>query len=110
MQTKLFEIRDRATCISAMAIQFDCESDHERWIFGRSGYGRTREDINGYIQLTHLDTGESNYDPFKWSRTMREAHRHIIANWDNLNSCDVIDVEFILGESETKKISEYLGG
>gem|GEM_PF-2943358 len=51
------------------------------------------------------------YDPYDWSgtpRTYREAHKYIKQNWGILESGDVIDVEFILGETDTCKISERL--
>ena len=37
---------------------------------------------------------------------MVTAHEHIILNWDQLKDGDVIDVEFILGETKVKKDSE----
>jgi hypothetical protein len=37
---------------------------------------------------------------------MVEAHRYIEENWNALSDGDVIDVEFILGETKEKKISE----
>jgi hypothetical protein len=37
---------------------------------------------------------------------MGTAHAHILQNWHSLTSGDVIDVEFILGESKQPKESE----
>ena len=39
---------------------------------------------------------------------MIEAHRHIQYSWDELESGDVVDVEYILGESKFKKVSERI--
>ena len=49
------------------------------------------------------------YDPYNWvrdTRTKRTAHSHIERNWADLRDGDVIDVEFILGETAIKKVSE----
>jgi hypothetical protein len=108
MQNKLFEVRDRATFIPVMAIHIDGNcTDQEDWLLRRSGYGKSED--RDYVYLIHLQTGEGQYDPYKWgccSRTLHEAHRYITAHFDELQTGDVIDVEFILGESATKKTTE----
>ena len=46
-------------------------------------------------------------DPHYWNdRTRMTAHQYIIDHWHELSDGDVIDVEFILGEKSTRKISE----
>jgi hypothetical protein len=51
------------------------------------------------------------YDPHNWNdRTKQVSHKWIQDNWDDINDGDVIDVEFILGESTVKKTSERFGG
>lgn len=108
MQNKLFEVRDRATFIPVMAIHIDGNcTDQEDWLLRRSGYGKSED--RDYVYLINLQTGEGQYDPYKWgcySRTLHEAHRYITAHFDELQTGDVVDVEFILGESATKKITE----
>lgn len=108
MQNKLFEVRDRATFIPVMAIHIDGNcTDQEDWLLRRSGYGESEG--RNYVYLIHLQTGEGQYDPYKWgrgSRTLREAHKYIVEHFDELQTGDVVDVEFILGESATKKITE----
>lgn len=108
MDTKLFEIRDSCTMISAIGI------DLHRW-----GGGNGREDKlirhAGYgdrcILLGKLRGGHFSYDPYDQGdcRTMRTAHHYIRENWDTLKSGDIIDVEFILGET-TEKCETDLGG
>lgn len=114
MKTKLLEIRDRATFIPALAIQYDSEIESERYLLARAGYGRTRGDHQRYIALCKIDGGLGHIttDIYDWvgSRTMQIAHDHIIKNWDQIKSGDVIDVEFILGEIQIEKISERLEG
>lgn len=51
----------------------------------------------------------THYDPFQRgepARTLFEAHRYVADHWDEIKDGDVIDVEFILGETTTKKESE----
>lgn len=110
MQIKLFEIRDRATFIPAMAIKIDGNcADQEDWLLRKAGYGdASRRD---YIYLIHLQTGEGQYDAYKWggySRTMANAHLFIQQNFDTMESGEVVDVEHMLGETMFKKISERI--
>lgn len=56
----------------------------------------------------------ATYSPVNWAvlglggRTMETAHKWIIQNFSGLQDGDVVDVEFILGETSTKKVSERL--
>lgn len=102
MESKLFEIRDRMTFIAVLATA----------VSGADGYLARRVGFNSerFIFLTRLDSAKSQYNSYDWGdRTMAKAHEYIEQNWDTLNSEDVIDVEFILGETETKKVSERFG-
>lgn len=105
MQTKLLEIRDRATMIIALAIDMQHDNEVQAWALKRYGYpcdGRPN------IMITHA-TGQrrASNDPFFWDdRTWTEAHHYIIEHWPELKDGDVIDVEFILGETAAPKISE----
>jgi uncharacterized GH25 family protein len=57
--------------------------------------------------LTELAGGLATNDPSLWSdRTFAVAHKWIIAHWWDIHPGDVIDVEFILGETKEKKKSE----
>lgn len=112
IQIKMFEVRDRITYIPTIAIKLDGETNEaEEYMLHRAGFGRaaTRADKN-YVFFINADKNECQLDPFKWpNRTMREAHHYVGQNFDSLQSGDVIDVEFILGESTTKKESERFG-
>ena len=102
MTIKLFEIRDRATFIPAMAIQV---SKADGWLMWRAGFGE-----HPCVYLIMLATQKAAYDPYDWgNRTMCAAHNYIVEHFDELKTDDVIDVEFILGEKPTKKISERGG-
>ena len=70
-----------------------------------------RNGISGskLYEIEILESGETKNDPFKWdtcSRTIHEAHCYIYKHFNELSSGDVIDVEYILGESNIKKRSE----
>jgi hypothetical protein len=59
-----------------------------------------------------LDGGSSavNCDPYKWgpSRTRGRCHDYIIEHWDELESGDVVDYEFITGISDKPKMPQRL--
>lgn len=113
MEVKLFEIRDRATFLPAMAIRLCSRTESERYLLSRAGYGSTNQSHGEYILMAQIDggRGEISSDTYSWGknpRTYHVAHTHIKENWDNLCSGDVIDVEFVLGETQTCKTSERL--
>jgi hypothetical protein len=103
MQTKLFEVRDRATFLPVMATSAGAINQAQAYLLRRVGF------LNGdSIILTRL-AGESpsSADAYYWNdRTMQVAHNYIQEHFDSLTDGDVIDVEYILGESTKKKQSE----
>lgn len=102
MLTKLLEIRDEGTCIPAMATEAVGDTVEQDAILRRAGYGENR-----CIILQHLHKGEATYNPYDWrNRTWNVAHKYIIENWDHLSDGEVVDVQFILGETAEKKTSE----
>lgn len=105
MEQKLLEIRDAATCIPVLCTSI-CGADG--YLARRAGYGEKQ-----HIFVTKLVHGETQRDPYAWQvsdgRTMHEAHKYIEQHWRRLHHCDVIDVEFILGETKVKKESEVYG-
>ena len=106
MEIKLFEIRDSMTMISAIGISLEARGNGEaaNKLIRHAGY-RDR-----CILLGRLRGGHFSYDPYDQDgcRTMRTAHHYIKENWDILESGDIIDVEFILGET-TEKCETDLG-
>ena len=110
MIVKLFELRDRFTFMPVMAIKLNPETEQERFLLAKAGYGVGYSDQSKYIILLRINgdhvRGSSDcYDHFE-GRTMGEAHKYIYKNWSELKSGDLIDVEFILGETNQKKSSE----
>src|SRR6266436_1053716 len=106
METKLFEVRDRGTLIPVIAIRLGSRNEAERYLLSRVGYGKTVEEQSGYILYAGLEEFDMQYDAYQQTnRTRQVSHKFIEDNWDNLTSGEVIDVEYILGESCHKKLS-----
>lgn len=106
METKVLEIRDEGTFIAALAVNMNSTRETERYLLRRCGYPN---DGRPNILLTRLSANGTPAwnDPYAWGgRTFPVAHQYIIEHWDDLTDGDVVDVSFILGETETPKVSE----
>lgn len=98
-ESKTIEIRDRWTFIPALAMRV-CGANG--YLFSRGGFGQEY-----CVILMRLVDCKAQYDPVDWDdRTMRVSHEWIENNWDTIKDRDVADVEFILGESSTRKLTE----
>jgi len=136
MIAKALEIRDRLTFIPVLAIEMTAGNIDlgrlapdgqltevqrhtnfvqlindgiaaQRYFLRRCGY----PEVAPYaILLTRLTgNGRATADPYEWGdRTFTVAHNYICEHFDELRDGDVIDVEFILGETTEKKISERI--
>ena len=126
MQAKALEIRDRMTFVAALAVEMGPGKPYPNnanltldelqvlldakvaraYLLRRCGYSL---DGPPMIMLTRLD-GDAHHattDPYVWNdRTFKAAHLYITKNWATLKDGDVIDVEFILGETAQPKVSE----
>lgn len=105
MIVKLLEVRDRATFLPVMATKTIWDNEGQRYLLGRVGF----QGVPSVI-LTRLN-GESpsSADCYYWGdRTLQTAHNYILAHFDELKDGDVVDVEFILGETDKPKISERI--
>lgn len=111
MITKLFEVRDIATYIPVMASKMDPSNEAERYLIARAGYGTVPSEQNEYIMLVPIDGGcsRATTDPYNYPtgiRTLREAHKYIKEHFDELENGAVIDIEYIMGETNKPKKSE----
>jgi hypothetical protein len=98
MISKLIEIRDRATFIPALAVKF--EAERLAW---RAGFGPGCT----AVLLVYLAERRAEHDPYAWGdRTLRTAHLYIEEHFDQLRDAEVVDVEYILGETAEPKRSE----
>ena len=112
MQTKILEVRDRATFFPVIAVDMNPDvpntrdSDAQRFLLRRLGYpcdGRP----NIAIANANANGGPLWNDYYGWKdRTYAVAHKYIIENWSSLQDGDVIDCEWILHETTEKKVSE----
>ncbi len=117
MITKALEIRDRGTFIPVIATLMtpavdDGRYEQESYLLARSGYGRDPME-HPLIMLCRMDANggsshQASYDAYGWggARTLTVAQQYILEHFEELHSGDVIDVEFILGESAEAKRSE----
>ncbi len=109
MTFKVVEIRDEGTCILALAIQMQASSEIlAYYVHTRSCYPRD----GSSIMLMILMDGRATSDPYQWvdlhmgPRTMPVAHNWIIEHYEEVQDGDVVDVQFILGETVAPKVSE----
>lgn len=106
LDSKVLEVRDSGTHIPVLAIRMMAKNGIQKYyIHGRCGYPSD----GSCISVVSLDDCDGNCDPYRWdNRTMANAHNYIYEHFDELSDGDVVDVEFILGEMPTKKVSERL--
>jgi len=107
MNIKLLELRDRGTFIPIIAIEMrpDQEGPERRYLLRRCGYAADCSTIA--IAPLRADRDWFCCDPYDWGdRTYKVAHNYIIENWDKLGDGEVVDVQFILGETSAPKQSE----
>lgn len=112
MEVKLIEVRDRGTFMPMLAIRLFPRTEEERYLLARAGYGHSPDDQGEYVLLSRLDGGQINHDPYAWgegmSRTCGTAHHWLLGHWREIISGDVLDVEYVLGETTAPKVSERL--
>lgn len=105
MITKVLEIRDRNTCIPALAIKMVSANPVEDRFLWRCGYPR---DSAGIV-LMHLDNQRASSDPYWWdNRTMAKAHDWLYEHFDEVSEGDVIDVRVLLGEADEPAPAEIV--
>jgi hypothetical protein len=108
MQAKALEVRDKGTFIPVLCVDMNPKAPNmtrDHYLLRRCGYpcdGRPN------IIVTRLGgSGPATNDYYTWGdRTWHVAHKYIVENWNALNDGDVVDVEWILGERDTPKVSE----
>lgn len=107
MQVKTLEVRDEGTCIPVLAIKMYTEDPIQRYyVHYRCGYP---PDGTGIVMMRLTDQ-KASVDPYEWGdRTHAVAHNHIYNHFNELKDGDVVDVSFIQGETDTKKVSERFG-
>jgi hypothetical protein len=110
VDVKCLEIRDANTFIPVICVRPVAENEAQRYLLRRDGY---RADTERCIIMIDAQCRGVAYDPYDWTKdtpTKRTAHAYIEAHWAELQDGDVIDVEFILGETAAPKVSETVRG
>ena len=118
-KVKLFEVRDSMTRIHVMAVRFhilgSCLlSGQDEWNLRSAGWGIDQHPI--YVLKLQGERVGAHCEPYGWQdRTMTAAHEHIQSKWDELESGDVLDVRFIIGETDApcssdRFYSQSIGG
>jgi hypothetical protein len=110
IESKVLEVRDVATRIDALAIRMKGCNPIQHYYFRCCGY----PEDGSSIMLMKLYDGKATNDPYEWpaitgdQRTMPVAHNWIIHHFDELKDGDVVDVAFLLQDTEKPKVSERL--
>ena len=109
MEIKCLELRDRNTFIPVICLRPVPENDQQRYLLRRDGY-RGDATERCIIMIDAQCRGVA-YDCYDWAGDMRtkgNAHNWITEHWHELVDGDVVDVEYILGETKEPKISERI--
>jgi len=107
MQVKMLEIRDKGTFIPVLCIRPLADNEGQRYLLRRDGYAG--DESEQCVIVVKAQCRGVSYDPYNWpgdGRTMPNAHQYIEKHWNELNDGDVVDVQFILGETDKSKVSE----
>ena len=109
---KMFEVRDRGTFIPVIGFLLTTDNEREIQLLARAGFSyksvsKWHDSDFKFMLYINLCTYAAQCDPYDWpDRTNHCAHKYIQENWFKLDTGSVIDVEFILGETKTRKESE----
>jgi hypothetical protein len=107
MEVKILEIRDEGTFFPMLCINLGrADNEAQRYLMRRVGYPL---DGDPNIAVCHLRCSNDRItnDPFQQEgRTYPVAHQHIYRHWDELKDGDVVDVRFILKETDAPCLPE----
>jgi hypothetical protein len=110
MEVRCLEIRDAMTFVPVICIKPVPANEGQRYLLRRDGYSCATDDP--IVIMIDAQCRGVAYDPHDWpgdSRTKPRAHAYIGEHWAELKDGDVVDVEFILGETASPKVSERVG-
>lgn len=103
METKLIEVRDIMTTVVVLAVRMTASDKRERKLIAREGFNTAYP-----LVIFHpLSRTKATWNLYDWNdRTFQAAHSELQLKWDLYNSGDVLDVEYVLGETDTPKESD----
>ena len=100
---KFLEVRDKATFIPVIAVLVVVEDERSFQLMRAVGWSPI-DCSDGLVMVSRIVNGEGKMTSYDWpNRTMSTAHGYIADTFHGLQNGDVIDVEFILGETTEKK-------
>lgn len=106
---KIFEVRDKGTCLPVVAIRLTADDPQEAKLAQRCGYGDAEVQPE-YVLVAPLAGGAPlHYDVYarlEPTRTLRTAHDYIIRHFAELRPGAVVDVQWILGEIPAPRESD----
>jgi hypothetical protein len=110
---KFLEVRDAGTTIPiiAFSIAETLNTDSEQMIKREKYYNHTGYNVDsGSVFVIKLVEPSIEFDSYNWNegRTMIKAHQYIEKHYNELNEFDVIDVQYIMGETKQKKNPELI--
>ncbi len=123
MDVKLLEARASGTLYAVMAIKLSARNEAERWLLARSGYGETAENQETYVISGLIDpcvgpNGDDllhfSYDGYAWTfpphqdDLMQWLTDYLTEHWEELESGQVIDYDYIHERRATPRISDRL--
>ena len=96
---KHLELRDSMTCIPVV-----CMLVQDNPMTRSAGY----EPSNPHVIVCKIQTGEAHMNSYNWmDKWMQTAHLYIVNTWLELMDTDVIDFQYIRGETNEPCKSQY---
>jgi hypothetical protein len=91
------------TFIPVAAFNTEPDDEAQRYLLRRAGYPAD----GSTIIVVNLNDCRAANSPYEWgARTLKVAHDYLEKHFGELADGAVIDVEFILGETDQPKVSE----
>lgn len=122
IEVKFIEVRDDGTTMPCMVTAICVNAtmtEAENWLVRRGGWGEGQvglyfatlcPDANAYAIGLPGHPYIHTWSRGQNSRTLTVAWEWVQVHWDEVKSGDLIDVEFLLGERKTPKLSDRLHG
>jgi hypothetical protein len=105
-------ILDRHTDIYCAVFVLDPQTDRDRVLMDRNGWGETPSKDYLFLMKIAGDKPCVQWDPYEWGggRTMSVAHHHLVdlwreKGWDYLTTLDIVDVQTVLKE-KTNEVAD----
>lgn len=105
VEAKMLAVMDTCTRIPLIAFKVSPNTMKEGIMLERHGF---TINPHQYTFFYDLNSGTCSYDPYKMNdfHTLTPACRHIERNWDSVKSGDLIDVEYMRGDTDAPRIWE----